>query len=242
MCCCNTKSSRAIVPSRVLRARLAAADPRHLGRGDLARRPRARGRRREPVRGVRGDAGRAGAAGRRDPARRPRPLPLLRGARAALRRARRSPRSRSTTSDGPPGSSKRGDEFEYMEHVQQTTPAGVQADMAAAVAHLRPSCQLDLHRRLLLRRAQLVARGGERPRPRGRDRVLREPGLAGGRRRGRRSAPARWSARSSRSRPATTRTSRPRRTRRSTRRSTAAGVEHELVTYEGAPHSFFDRS
>jgi carboxymethylenebutenolidase len=22
---------------------------------------------------------------------------------------------------------------------------------------------------------------------------------------------------------------------------TAAGVEHELVTYEGAPHSFFDR-
>ena len=25
------------------------------------------------------------------------------------------------------------------------------------------------------------------------------------------------------------------------RRSTAAGVEHEVVTYEGAPHSFFDR-
>jgi carboxymethylenebutenolidase len=23
---------------------------------------------------------------------------------------------------------------------------------------------------------------------------------------------------------------------------TAAGVEHELVTYDGAPHSFFDRS
>ena len=29
---------------------------------------------------------------------------------------------------------------------------------------------------------------------------------------------------------------------RSTRRSTAAGVEHEVVTYDGAPHSFFDRS
>ena len=32
---------------------------------------------------------------------------------------------------------KRGDDFEYMPHVQQTTPAGVQADVAACVAHLR---------------------------------------------------------------------------------------------------------
>ena len=47
--------------------------------------------------------------------------------------------------------------------------------------------------------------------------------------------------RSSRSRRAQTRTSRPRTTPRSTRRSTAAGVEHEVVTYDGAPHSFFDR-
>src|SRR5947207_1861061 len=34
------------------------------------------------------------------------------------------------------GTAKRGDEFEYMPHVEQTTPAGVQADVAAAVGYL----------------------------------------------------------------------------------------------------------
>jgi carboxymethylenebutenolidase len=35
------------------------------------------------------------------------------------------------------GVEKRDDDFEYMPHVQQTTPAGVQADVGACVAHLR---------------------------------------------------------------------------------------------------------
>src|SRR5262249_37534696 len=35
------------------------------------------------------------------------------------------------------GVSKRGDDFEYMEHVLKTTPDGVQADVAAAVEWLR---------------------------------------------------------------------------------------------------------
>jgi carboxymethylenebutenolidase len=35
------------------------------------------------------------------------------------------------------GAEKRDDHFEYMPHVQQTTPAAVQADVAAGVAHLR---------------------------------------------------------------------------------------------------------
>ncbi len=35
------------------------------------------------------------------------------------------------------GAEKRGDDFEYMPHVQQTTPDGVQADVGACVAHLR---------------------------------------------------------------------------------------------------------
>ena len=35
------------------------------------------------------------------------------------------------------GAAKRDDDFEYMEHVEQTTPEGVQADVAAAVEHLR---------------------------------------------------------------------------------------------------------
>jgi carboxymethylenebutenolidase len=37
------------------------------------------------------------------------------------------------------GAEKRGDEFEYMPHVEQTTHAGLQADVAACVAHLRES-------------------------------------------------------------------------------------------------------
>jgi carboxymethylenebutenolidase len=35
------------------------------------------------------------------------------------------------------GAEKRGDDFEYMPHVEQTTTAGVQADVAACVAYLR---------------------------------------------------------------------------------------------------------
>ena len=35
------------------------------------------------------------------------------------------------------GAEKRGDDFEYMSHVEQTTPEGVQADVAASAAHLR---------------------------------------------------------------------------------------------------------
>src|SRR5688500_2633418 len=35
------------------------------------------------------------------------------------------------------GAEKRGDDFEYMPHVEQTTPEGVQADVGACVEHLR---------------------------------------------------------------------------------------------------------
>src|SRR5437764_5696191 len=37
------------------------------------------------------------------------------------------------------GVEKRGDDFEYRPHVDQTTREGVQADVAAAVEHLRSS-------------------------------------------------------------------------------------------------------
>src|SRR6266702_4054995 len=39
------------------------------------------------------------------------------------------------------GTEKRGDDFEYMPHVQQTTAEGVQTDIAAAVEQLRGSCR-----------------------------------------------------------------------------------------------------
>ena len=116
------------------------------------------------------------------------------------------------------GVAKRDDEFPYMEHVQQTTAEGIRADVAACVAHLRPSCQLDLHRRLLLRRSHVVDGGGGRTRSRGSDRVLRKPGRAERRPRADGSRGARSSARSSRFRRVTTRTSRRRRMPRSTRR------------------------
>src|ERR671933_2620662 len=38
------------------------------------------------------------------------------------------------------GVGKRGDDFEYQEHFTQTTPDGIQADVRAAVEHLRRSC------------------------------------------------------------------------------------------------------
>ncbi len=37
------------------------------------------------------------------------------------------------------GAEKRDDDFEYRPHVQETTPDGIQRDVAAAVAHLRSS-------------------------------------------------------------------------------------------------------
>jgi carboxymethylenebutenolidase len=38
------------------------------------------------------------------------------------------------------GVGRRGDDFPYREHVDQTTQLGIQADVRAAVEHLRPSC------------------------------------------------------------------------------------------------------
>ena len=73
------------------------------------------------------------------------------------------------------GVGKRDDDFAYMEHVAQTTPEGIQADVAAA-RRLPPRArraQRGLHGRLLLRRPQLVARRRRRPRARRRDRLLR---------------------------------------------------------------------
>ena len=71
--------------------------------------------------------------------------------------------SRSTTSAAPPASTKREDDLDYMPHVAQTTLQDIQADVGAARARLRTptgGCARRLHGRLLLRRPQLLARGG----------------------------------------------------------------------------------
>ena len=121
---------------------------------------------------------------RRHPPRRPRALPLLRGARAPLRRARATRRSRSTISDARPGSRSATTTSSTWPHVQETTPDGVQRDVAAAVAQLRSpraAPRVRLHRRLLLRRPAFVARDSGGTRPRGRGRFLRAARARSGR-------------------------------------------------------------
>ena len=116
------------------------------------------------------------------------------------------------------GASERDDDFEYMPHVEQTTPQGVQADVGAAVAELRrrgAGTIFTVGFCLGGRSSWLAAASGHglagavgfygRP---GQGRAPPAPP----------SEPATWRRRSSRSRPAPTRTSRRRTTPRSRRR------------------------
>ena len=139
------------------------------------------------------------------------------------------------------GVAKRDDDFPYMEHVAQTTPETIQADVAAAVARLRAAgCTAVFTVGFCFggRNSWLSAAGGhgiagavgfygmpgERngvPGPTARAAELRAPILAlqaGDDQNITTEHNAAFEA-----------------------ALTAAGVEHELVTYEGAPHSFFDR-
>ncbi len=139
------------------------------------------------------------------------------------------------------GVAKRDDDFEYREHVEQTTTDGVQADVAAVVAHLRRTCSVVFSvgfcfggRQSWLAAAESHGLAGAvgfygrpgagqdgSPGPTQRAAELRAPvlGLMGG------ADPAI---------PAED-------VRAFEQALEAAGVEHELVTYPGAPHSFFDR-
>ncbi len=139
------------------------------------------------------------------------------------------------------GAEKRGDDFEYMPHVQETTPEGVQADVAAAVAHLRAAgCTSVFTVGFCFggRNSWLAAAAGhglagaigfygmpaERnglPGPTQRASELQAPILAlqaGGDENILAEHNAAFDA-----------------------ALTEAGVEHDVVTYDGAPHSFFDR-
>ncbi len=141
------------------------------------------------------------------------------------------------------GAAKRGDDFEYMPHVDKTTPQGVQADVGAAVEYLRSKgarAVFTVGFCLGGRNSWLSAAGGH--------------GLAG--------------AIGFYGRPGEGRDGTPGPAQRAPEIDapilalqagadqhisaadnaafdealTAAGVEHEVVSYDGAPHSFFDRS
>jgi carboxymethylenebutenolidase len=140
------------------------------------------------------------------------------------------------------GTDKRGGDFEYMPHVERTTQEGVQADIAACVAHLRGAgCDALVTVGFCFggRNSWLAAASGHglagaigfygRPRdgrppgagPMERTADLAAPILAlqGGDDPG---IPVEDSQAFDDA-------------------LTAAGIEHEVVIYEGAPHSFFDR-
>ena len=131
------------------------------------------------------------------------------------------------------GVAKRGDDFEYQEHREQTTPEGIQADIAAAVDYLRSHGARSVFTVGFCfggRYSWLSAAGGH--------------GLAGaigfyGRppleEVGRIEAPIlALQAGADQNISADDNAA-------FDEALDAAGVEHEIVTYDGAPHSFFDR-
>ena len=140
------------------------------------------------------------------------------------------------------GVGKRGDDFEFMPHVEQTTPEGVQADVAATVARLRDDgatsiftvgfCFGGRHSWLAAAAGHGLAGaigfygrpgvgrdGSVGPAQRAADLDAPILGLMGGADEG---IPVED-------------------VRAFEQALAAAGVEHELVIYDGAPHSFFDR-
>jgi carboxymethylenebutenolidase len=131
------------------------------------------------------------------------------------------------------GAEKRGEDFVYRPHVDQTTPEGVQADTGAAVAWLREhGCTSVFTVGFCFggRTSWLAAAGGH--------------GLAGavgfyGR------PPVDMAAQMKAPILALQAGADQNITAEDNaafeKALTEAGVEHELVTYEGAPHSFFDR-
>jgi len=137
------------------------------------------------------------------------------------------------------GVEKRGEDFDYAAHVAQTTPEGIKADVRAAVEYLRSSAQSIFTVGFCFggRYSWLSAADGhglagavgfygqpkerESPGPTQRAGEMECPILA-------------LQAGDDQNITAEDNAA-------FERALAAAGVEHELVTYEGAPHSFFDR-
>jgi carboxymethylenebutenolidase len=139
------------------------------------------------------------------------------------------------------GVGKRGEDFEYMPHVQQTTPQGIESDVRAAVEHMRPSCRAVFTVGFCFggRNSWLAAGAGH--------------GLAGAIGFYGRPGPARDGAPGPTARAAELDAPilalmggadagiPPPDVEAFEQALADAGVEHEVVVYPGAPHSFFDR-
>ena len=139
------------------------------------------------------------------------------------------------------GAEKRDDEFDYMPHVQQTTPAGVQADVAAAAAHLRSGGATSIFTVGFCfggRHSWLAAAAGH--------------GLAGAvgfygmpAERNGQSGPTDHAAEIAAPilalQAGADENILPEHNAAFDEALSRAGVEHDVVVYDGAPHSFFDR-
>jgi carboxymethylenebutenolidase len=140
------------------------------------------------------------------------------------------------------GTAKRDDEFDYPPHIAETTQEGIQADIESAVEHLRPSTRAIFTvgfcfggRNSWLAAASghgLAGAAGFYGNPGDRD-----DGLPGPTRRAAEMEAPILALQAGDDRNITSELN-------DTFDSALndAGVEHEIVTYEGAPHSFFDRS
>jgi carboxymethylenebutenolidase len=140
------------------------------------------------------------------------------------------------------GVDKRGDDFEYMPHVGQTTPEGIQSDVAAAVGWLRDRGATSIFTVGFCmggRQSWLAAAAGH-----GLSGAVGFYGRPGEGRDGAR-GPVQVADRidapilALQAGADQNITAEDNAAFRSALES--AGVEHELVEYEGAPHSFFDR-
>jgi carboxymethylenebutenolidase len=141
------------------------------------------------------------------------------------------------------GVSKRGDDFEYMKHTEQTTPEGVQADVRAAVEYLRSDGVRSIFTVGFCfggRNSWLAAAGGHG--------LAGAIGFYGRPGKGRDGTPGPAQLASELDAPILALQAGADQNISAEDNAafdealTAAGVEHELVTYDGAPHSFFDRS
>jgi carboxymethylenebutenolidase len=143
------------------------------------------------------------------------------------------------------GVSKRGDDFEYMPHVERTTPEGVQQDIGAAVSYLRSpedgSCRSVLTVGFCFggRNSWLAAASGHGLAGAigfyGRPGIGRD-GSAGPTQRAAEIACPILALQAGADRNITAEDNAS-----FDEALTAAGIKHEVVTYPGAPHSFFDR-
>jgi carboxymethylenebutenolidase len=141
------------------------------------------------------------------------------------------------------GAEKRGDDFEYMPHVDQTTPDGVQADVAAAAEYLRGQGVQSLFTVGFCfggRNSWLAAAGGHG--------LQGAVGFYGRPGEGRDGTPGPVQRASEMAAPVLALQAgadgniSAEDNAALDRALAAAGVEHEVITYDGAPHSFFDRS